>query len=256
MLPWCSACARRCGTRATCARRASDSAIEWRPAAGTGVVYAFSVHHLAGPGREQVGAAVHGRDHRVARRRAHDEQRRRLRRRRSLGRHGRASDMEATFRRPQPAPVRARVNSPQTRSRRTSSTSVRTKSSPMQSTGSSSTDASADREAVAVVESGPMLSLAVSAKCVDRDRRLFFGRPPRGRCPGALPQEPLELAAAGDSEPALDHDRGSTYEAQDMRAPGRRSNAARSAGASGSSRRIATTADGSTIISGEDRVSS
>ena len=53
LLPWCSACETpRWYPREVCPA-CLDSAIEWRPAAGTGVVYAYSVQHLPGPGRDK-----------------------------------------------------------------------------------------------------------------------------------------------------------------------------------------------------------
>ena len=52
VLPWCRACARPFWyPRAVCPRCLGD-AVEWRPASGEGVVYAASVQHLPGPGRE------------------------------------------------------------------------------------------------------------------------------------------------------------------------------------------------------------
>jgi uncharacterized OB-fold protein len=52
VLPWCRECERPFWyPRATCPRCLSD-AIEWRPATGNGVVYAASVQHLPGPGRD------------------------------------------------------------------------------------------------------------------------------------------------------------------------------------------------------------
>ena len=52
MLPWCQECERPFWyPRATCPRCLSD-AIEWRAATGNGVVYAASVQHLPGPGRD------------------------------------------------------------------------------------------------------------------------------------------------------------------------------------------------------------
>ena len=52
VLPWCRECARPYWfPRATCPRCLSD-AVEWRSATGDGVVYAASVQHLPGPGRD------------------------------------------------------------------------------------------------------------------------------------------------------------------------------------------------------------
>ncbi len=52
LLPWCVACARPFWfPRAICPRCLGD-AIEWRTATGNGVVYAASVQHLPGPGRD------------------------------------------------------------------------------------------------------------------------------------------------------------------------------------------------------------
>jgi len=52
MLPWCAACAQPFWyPRASCPRCLGD-AIEWRDATGDGVVYAASVQHLPGPGRD------------------------------------------------------------------------------------------------------------------------------------------------------------------------------------------------------------
>jgi uncharacterized OB-fold protein len=51
ILPWCPACGRAFWyPREVCPRCLGDR-VEWRPAAGTGVVYAVSVHHRPGPGR-------------------------------------------------------------------------------------------------------------------------------------------------------------------------------------------------------------
>jgi len=52
LLAWCSACAKAMWYPREVCPSCLGTAIEWRPAAGTGVVYAFSVHHLAGPGRD------------------------------------------------------------------------------------------------------------------------------------------------------------------------------------------------------------
>ena len=52
MLPWCAACDRPFWyPRAACPRCLGDD-IEWRGASGDGVVYAASVQHLPGPGRD------------------------------------------------------------------------------------------------------------------------------------------------------------------------------------------------------------
>jgi uncharacterized protein len=52
VLPWCVACERPFWyPRAACPRCLSDE-IEWRAASGEGVVYAASVQHLPGPGRD------------------------------------------------------------------------------------------------------------------------------------------------------------------------------------------------------------
>jgi uncharacterized OB-fold protein len=52
VLPWCRACERPFWyPRAVCPKCLGD-AIEWRPASGAGVVYAASVQHLPGPGRD------------------------------------------------------------------------------------------------------------------------------------------------------------------------------------------------------------
>jgi uncharacterized OB-fold protein len=53
VLPWCTACDRPFWyPREVCPACLGD-AIEWRPAAGTGDVYAVSVQHRAGPGRDE-----------------------------------------------------------------------------------------------------------------------------------------------------------------------------------------------------------
>ena len=53
VLPWCTACDRPFWyPREVCPACLGD-AIEWRPAAGTGEVYAVSVQHRAGPGRDE-----------------------------------------------------------------------------------------------------------------------------------------------------------------------------------------------------------
>jgi uncharacterized protein len=52
VLPWCAACERPFWyPRAACPRCLGDD-IEWRTASGDGVVYAASVQHLPGPGRD------------------------------------------------------------------------------------------------------------------------------------------------------------------------------------------------------------
>jgi uncharacterized protein len=52
VLPWCRVCERPFWyPRATCPRCLGD-VVEWRPAVGDGVVYAASVQHLPGPGRD------------------------------------------------------------------------------------------------------------------------------------------------------------------------------------------------------------
>ena len=52
VLPWCAACDRPFWyPRAVCPRCLGDD-IEWRSASGEGVVYAASVQHLPGPGRD------------------------------------------------------------------------------------------------------------------------------------------------------------------------------------------------------------
>jgi uncharacterized protein len=52
VLPWCHECEKPFWyPRAVCPRCLGDT-IEWRPASGAGVVYAASVQHLPGPGRD------------------------------------------------------------------------------------------------------------------------------------------------------------------------------------------------------------
>ncbi|HLM65104.1 MAG TPA: OB-fold domain-containing protein [Acidimicrobiales bacterium] len=51
-LPWCTACGRALWFPREVCPACLGSAIEWRPAAGTGVVHAVSVHHKPGPGRD------------------------------------------------------------------------------------------------------------------------------------------------------------------------------------------------------------
>jgi uncharacterized OB-fold protein len=51
LLPWCTGCQRFFWyPREVCPVCLEDT-VEWRPASGTGVVYAASVHHKPGPGR-------------------------------------------------------------------------------------------------------------------------------------------------------------------------------------------------------------
>jgi uncharacterized OB-fold protein len=51
LLPWCAQCERAMWYPRDVCPACLDSAIEWREAAGTGVVYASTVNHLPGPGR-------------------------------------------------------------------------------------------------------------------------------------------------------------------------------------------------------------
>jgi uncharacterized OB-fold protein len=51
VLPWCPACGRAFWAPREVCPACLGTAVEWRPAAGTGVVYAASVHHKPGPGR-------------------------------------------------------------------------------------------------------------------------------------------------------------------------------------------------------------
>jgi uncharacterized OB-fold protein len=51
-LPWCPACARFFWYPREVCPVCLGEAVEWRPAAGTGEVYAVSVHHKTGPGRD------------------------------------------------------------------------------------------------------------------------------------------------------------------------------------------------------------
>ena len=59
VLPWCTACERAFWypreVCPACLGSVAASAIEWRPAAGTGTVHAASVHHRPGPGRDPGG---------------------------------------------------------------------------------------------------------------------------------------------------------------------------------------------------------
>jgi uncharacterized OB-fold protein len=52
VLPWCTACERALWYPRGFCPGCLGSAIEWRPAAGTGEVHAVSVHHKPGPGRD------------------------------------------------------------------------------------------------------------------------------------------------------------------------------------------------------------
>lgn len=53
VLPWCTACERPFWyPREVCPACLGD-AVEWRPASGAGEVYAVSVQHRAGPGRDE-----------------------------------------------------------------------------------------------------------------------------------------------------------------------------------------------------------
>jgi uncharacterized protein len=52
VLPWCPACERAMWYPRDVCPACLESTIEWRPASGTGVVYASAVHHLPGPGRQ------------------------------------------------------------------------------------------------------------------------------------------------------------------------------------------------------------
>lgn len=53
LLPWCTACDEAIWYPREVCPSCRDSTIEWRPAAGTGTVYAVSVHHKPGPGRSE-----------------------------------------------------------------------------------------------------------------------------------------------------------------------------------------------------------
>ena len=52
VLPWCRECDRAMWYPREVCPACWSSAIDWRPAAGTGAVYAVAVHHLPGPGRD------------------------------------------------------------------------------------------------------------------------------------------------------------------------------------------------------------
>ena len=52
VLPWCTACDRALWYPREVCPACLASAIEWRPAAGTGTVHAATVHHKPGPGRD------------------------------------------------------------------------------------------------------------------------------------------------------------------------------------------------------------
>jgi uncharacterized OB-fold protein len=52
VLPWCTACERALWYPREMCPTCLASAIEWRPAAGTGTVHAVAVHHKPGPGRD------------------------------------------------------------------------------------------------------------------------------------------------------------------------------------------------------------
>jgi uncharacterized OB-fold protein len=52
VLPWCTECGRVIWYPREICPACASSSIEWRSAAGTGEVYAVSVHHLPGPGRD------------------------------------------------------------------------------------------------------------------------------------------------------------------------------------------------------------
>jgi len=51
-LPWCPSCARFFWYPREVCPVCLGEEVEWRPAAGTGEVYAVSVHHKTGPGRD------------------------------------------------------------------------------------------------------------------------------------------------------------------------------------------------------------
>jgi uncharacterized protein len=53
LLPWCTECERAMWYPREVCPACFGSAIEWRQAAGSGVVYASTVHHLPGPGRAE-----------------------------------------------------------------------------------------------------------------------------------------------------------------------------------------------------------
>jgi uncharacterized OB-fold protein len=52
VLPWCTACEQALWYPREVCPACLDSAIEWRPAEGTGTVHAAGVHHKPGPGRD------------------------------------------------------------------------------------------------------------------------------------------------------------------------------------------------------------
>jgi uncharacterized OB-fold protein len=52
VLPWCTACDQAMWYPREVCPSCLGSAVEWRLAAGTGTVYAVSVHHKPGPGRD------------------------------------------------------------------------------------------------------------------------------------------------------------------------------------------------------------
>jgi uncharacterized OB-fold protein len=52
VLPWCTACERAMWYPREVCPACLESNIEWRPAAGIGTVYATTVNHLPGPGRD------------------------------------------------------------------------------------------------------------------------------------------------------------------------------------------------------------
>jgi uncharacterized OB-fold protein len=51
VLPWCAGCELFFWFPREVCPRCLEDGVEWRPAAGTGVVHAASVHHKPGPGR-------------------------------------------------------------------------------------------------------------------------------------------------------------------------------------------------------------
>jgi uncharacterized OB-fold protein len=55
VLPWCTACERALWYPREVCPGCLGSDIEWRPATGTGSVYAVAVHHKPGPGRDADG---------------------------------------------------------------------------------------------------------------------------------------------------------------------------------------------------------
>jgi hypothetical protein len=52
VLPWCPSCAQPFWYPREVCPRCGTGGIEWRPASGRAEVYAVSVHHQAGPGRD------------------------------------------------------------------------------------------------------------------------------------------------------------------------------------------------------------